>query len=553
MAPATALGAARSSFVASAAASLGSGRRAPRAGRASRCGARRPETRHRGPFRVRAAGAFIKLIEIPAARGIAKGLMIPARRFMDGASGEENVLSSVAVRVPNERPCVPFETAPLLPLSGYDVGEVPFVMQAVCYYEKTLDVEALVRALAQTLDAYPLLAGRLDLANPDPTMKGVRLTNDGCPLRCVTSDVTFPDLPDDYADASRRFLDYEPWIDIMLGGAPVFTAKVTQLRGGGSALGVCMSHAVSDGQGFIEFLVAWAERAQGRDHPLGPPVFDRALLPSPPALGRGAMTEMLEDEGFVGVDPTLMLGRALAAGRVLVPDFLRFPPGNRLMVPVSRENMARIVARAGDGASPNEALSAHVWLELSRLLGPQGGGFLQKGAVLEHVTVVTARGGKKGLPDMYFGNASVGVCTGRLRVGDENLRTVKQVRDAIRPGMVRALMRRSKFLMLTEATFKVGVSAFDFDINRFMEGNMVWCNNLTDIYLKLYRLDFGTGAPALALPPELNDIVQIQCSRPADGAPAGENGVEMFINLPPKVMQKLRTPQAIARLAGDEV
>ena len=82
---------------------------------------------------------------------------------------------------------------------------------------------------------------------------------------------------------------------------------------------------------------------------------------------------------------------------------------------------------------------------------------------------------------------------------------------------------------------------------------MVWCNNLTDIYLKLYRLDFGSGAPKLALPPELNDIVQIQCSRPAAGVPAGENGVEMFINLPPKVMQKLRTPQAIARLAGDEV
>lgn len=502
---------------------------------------------------MRAAGAFIKLIEIPAARGIAKGLMIPARRFMDGASAEENVLSSVAVRVPNERPCVPFETAPLLPLSGYDVGEVPFVMQAVCYYEKTLDVEALGHALAQTLDAYPLLAGRLDLADPDPTRKGVRLTNDGCPLRCVATDLTFANLPDDYADASRRFLDYEPWIDIMLGGAPVFTAKVTQLEGGGSALGVCMSHAVSDGQGFIEFLVAWAERAQGRDHPLGPPVFDRALLPSPPAADPGAMTEMLEGEGFVAVDPTLMLGRALAAGRVLVPDFLRFPPGNRLMVPVSKENLARIVARAGDGASQNEAISAHVWLELSRLLGPEGGGFLREGAVLEHVTVVTARGGKKGLPDMYFGNASVGVCTGRLRVGDENLRTVKQVRDAIRPGMVRALMRRSKFLMLTEATFKVGVSAFDFDINRFMEGNMVWCNNLTDIYLKLYRLDFGTGAPALALPPELNDIVQIQCSRPAAGAPAGENGVEMFVNLPPKVMQKLRTPQAIARLAGDEV
>ena len=225
MAPATALGAARSSFVASAGAFLGAGRRAPRAGRS-------PETRHRGPVRVRAAGAFIKLIEIPAARGIAKGLMIPARKFMDGASGEENVLSSIAVRVPNEQPCVPFETAPLLPLSGYDVGEVPFVMQAVCYYERTLDVEALGDALAQTLVAYPLLAGRLDLANPDARRKGVRLTNDGCPLRCVTSDATFERLPDDYADASRRFLDYEPWIDIMLGGAPAVHGEGDAVRGG---------------------------------------------------------------------------------------------------------------------------------------------------------------------------------------------------------------------------------------------------------------------------------------------------------------------------------
>ena len=63
-------------------------------------------------------------------------------------------------------------------------------------------------------------------------------------------------------------------------------------------------------------------------------------------MDRGAMTEMLKGEGFEGVDPTLMLGRALVAGRVLVPDFLRFPPGNRLMVPVSKENLARIVRRA---------------------------------------------------------------------------------------------------------------------------------------------------------------------------------------------------------------
>ena len=236
---------------------------------------------------VRAAGAFTKLIEIPVARGVAKGLMVPARRFMDGASAGEDVLSSVLVRVEHADVSVPPDAAPLLPLSGYDVGEVPFVMQAVCYYRETLDVGLLESALRQTLARYPILAGRLDLSDPDPSRKGIRLTNDGVPFRVVADHTPFDQLPQDYADESRRFLDYEPWIDIMLGGAPEFTAKVTQLSGGGSALGVCMSHAVSDGQGFVEFLVAWAERAAGRDHPIGDPVFDRSLLPRRRGDGSG--------------------------------------------------------------------------------------------------------------------------------------------------------------------------------------------------------------------------------------------------------------------------
>ena len=189
---------------------------------------------------MRAAGAFIKLIEIPAARGIAKGLMIPARKFMDGASGEENVLSSIAVRVPNEQPCVPFENAPLLPLSGYDVGEVPFVMQAVCYYRETLDVEASSDALAADAGRVPAARRSPGPRDPDPSRKGVRLTNDGANFRVVRdADTPFDALPRDYADESRRFLDYEPWIDIMLGGAPVFTAKVTQLANGGGSASAC--------------------------------------------------------------------------------------------------------------------------------------------------------------------------------------------------------------------------------------------------------------------------------------------------------------------------
>jgi len=517
----------------------GSGRRRDGTGRA-----RSTSPARRGATTRRRAGAFTKLIEIPAARGVARGLMVPARNFLDGANAREVELDRVVARAP-DADRTPASAAALQPLSGYDVGEVPFVMQAVCYYEKTLDVGTLERGLRAALGKYPMLAGRLDLETKGWWNKGVRLTNDGVPLRVVRDDdQKFEDLPRDYADATRRFLDFAPWIDLMLGDAPVFTAKVTQCAGGGSVLGVCMSHAVSDGQGFIEFLVTWAKAANNEAHPWGDPVFDRSLVAQPEAdMSVEDMRAMLSEEGFDNINSGAMLANALFAGRTLVPDFLRFPAGNRMMVSIKEENM-RALREASGATNDNEALSAHSWLALADLCD------LPKGAPLEHVTVVSGRGGRTGLPDMYFGNAAIGVVTGRVSVGDYS--TLAQVRDGLRPGFTKAMMRRNKYLMLTEAAFRAGVNGFDFDIMAFMQGQMVWCNNLVEIYKKLYDLDFGTGGPTLALPPELNDIVQIQCSRPdrATGAPAGANGVEMFINLPPAVMRKLREPDSVARLAG---
>ena len=57
-----------------------------------------------------------------------------------------------------------------------DVGEVPFVMQAVCYYRNPLDAGMMKCALEKTLEKYPILAGRLDLQTPGFRNKGVRLS-----------------------------------------------------------------------------------------------------------------------------------------------------------------------------------------------------------------------------------------------------------------------------------------------------------------------------------------------------------------------------------------
>ena len=513
------------------------------------------------------AGAFTKLIEIAPARAIARALMVPARYLVDGLQSssdergnnkndnnrnarKENDRKEI-VYVPDFEREIEIVNAEMLRLSGYDVGEVPFVMQAVMYYRESLDAGVLRTSLAKTLKKYPILAGRLDLK--DAREKGARLCNFGVPFRVVnetferTGWKTIDDLPMDFASESRRFLDFAPWIDLMLGDAPAFTVKITNLPNNkGSVLGVCMSHAISDGQGFVEFLITWAEIAKGNEgHPLGDPIFDRNLLPIDdiPKTNK-EINEMLMRENFVGAGSVDTLVNAVKAGRALAPDFLRFPAGNRTMIKIPRKNIENLKL-ASKASNENEALSAHAWLQLSKLSG------LPIGADFQHVTVVSARGGSKGLPPMYFGNACIGVKTAALKVGDCG-DDVAKARDLIKPGLRKMLKDRSKYLMLTESAFRAGVNAYDWDCLAFMAGEMCWCNNLVEIYKKLYELDFGTGTPELALPPELNDIVQINASRPTEpGMPAGENGVEMFVNMPPRVMERVNMKKNISILAGD--
>ncbi len=78
--------------------------------------------------------------------------MVSARYFVDGERQKENVVLNEMVCVPDVDRDIPISEAELLPLSGYDVGEVPFVMQAVCYYRNPLDAGMMKCALEKTLE-----------------------------------------------------------------------------------------------------------------------------------------------------------------------------------------------------------------------------------------------------------------------------------------------------------------------------------------------------------------------------------------------------------------
>ena len=61
---------------------------------------------------------------------------------------------------------------------------------------------------------------------------------------------------------------------------------------------------MSDGQGFVEFLITWAEILKGNlaGNPLGDPIFDRSLLPTSEFETKEEIERMLEEERSLALD-----------------------------------------------------------------------------------------------------------------------------------------------------------------------------------------------------------------------------------------------------------
>ncbi|BFI32708.1 omega-hydroxypalmitate O-feruloyl transferase [Marchantia polymorpha subsp. ruderalis] len=143
--------------------------------------------------------------------------------------------------------------------------------------EKKEDVsEVLKTSLAQVLDTYWPLAGRLALS---PEMKLiVNYNNDGV---CFVEAIANADLADlgDIGKPDDRLaqLLYEVPGATNILDTPLVVVQVTKFKCGGWSLGLSMQHSMFDGIAANEFIKAWGEVAQGKSMTISP-VFDRTLL-----------------------------------------------------------------------------------------------------------------------------------------------------------------------------------------------------------------------------------------------------------------------------------
>ncbi|MCP4716826.1 MAG: hypothetical protein GY868_17040, partial [Deltaproteobacteria bacterium] len=246
-----------------------------------------------------------------------------------------------------------------LALNALDHLEVLFNMEIVYFYCDSLDARRLKASLTKALADFPFLAGQLvrnksRLLSVQDTALGVLFSEDTCGAK-------LEELTDGIHTRynAGSFISRINPLRLTNKNHPLATFRLTHLNGGGSALGICISHAMADGFSFFQFINHWARIHAGQSGPR--PLHERGLLYSrqvADASPDAVQNQTRECAGFHR-HSHLSLARLIAAfmlkQRSVVCRVLRFSSAQLNAIKKAAE------AESPDRVSLNDALCAHLW------------------------------------------------------------------------------------------------------------------------------------------------------------------------------------------------
>lgn len=178
----------------------------------------------------------------------------------DQLSGKADLLSSEMIQSSTvDSPAVDLDVGDAFAAHGSP-------LDAVWFYEKAPNVDALRESLTSFLKLYPQLCGRISISHEPEHFKvqgneGVAFSS----MRCSGS------AHDYQAKEPERgkFTDMRDAGLMLSGRAPVMTVRVTIFEDGTGAVGVLVSSALVDALSFYELVIAWA-RGHSKGFPASP-------------------------------------------------------------------------------------------------------------------------------------------------------------------------------------------------------------------------------------------------------------------------------------------
>ncbi|MGP3940258.1 acyltransferase [Streptomyces sp. 6N106] len=371
-------------------------------------------------------------------------------------------------------------------LSVYDMLIGPVYTPRAFFYRETLDGEALRASLARTLRTFPILSGRMK-RDPDG---GLSVLCDDGGVRFVEAYASEP-MPDygprhTAKKGLERHLSHAMPFWVVDRDTPLFTVKLTHMKGGGSILGLTMNHAVADGSSYMSFLESWVREHRGLGYPK--PSHDRGVID---ALGASATGDTRMGGAHLTIigrgEKSAFIGRALmgSLGNVTTVT-TRFTAAE---LATMKDTAMADLAGTERWVSTNDALTAHLWKVLGELRDRPDASEERLGLIADFRSFAG-----DAIPDDYWGNAVTNTRPG-MTAAELRARPLGEVAAAVRAGHAENTEERIReetaFLCAERdaGRFKrvmntMGLDAFD---------STIAINNWSK--LPFYRIDFGQGTP----------------------------------------------------------
>lgn len=293
---------------------------------------------------------------------------------------------------------VPRRPPTAVTLNALDHFEALFVNEIIYVYSETIDAGRLEASLRRVLELFPDLCGQA-VRGPGGTL-GLQWQQEGAQFSVRDCSASFSEVCTGL-NASCRALDFIDRVNpftLTRANNPLARFMLTRLDGGGSVLGISISHGLADGVSYYQFIRIWSQIHEGL--PWTPPAFGRDLL----ACEAGRQLELFGCRGRLpasccGFRCWPRLGFAGVVGKMLLRQHAMVTRA----IPFTRPqlNAIRDAVAGSRRLSLNDALCAHLWQTLART-----GGQIRPGRQYKMLTIASLRGrGALGVPREYFGNA----------------------------------------------------------------------------------------------------------------------------------------------------
>lgn len=384
-------------------------------------------------------------------------------------------------------------------LSPLDRAVSKLVIKGAWVFDAPPDIHLLKETLAQLLNDYQPLAGRLLLK------EGViDLNNEGVSFEAVTGKHQNTEGLLNNKSILKNHVPKVSVSRIQSGKEPLLSVKITAINNK-SILGVACSHACMDGYNFYQFLQNWALLCQNKE--IVRPSPENNLFDSIEILGSEESQRQALQKNWVKLKPFDLLSLMWSSVRGINKH--KSPP-----IFISNKHIQQLKDQASGLTNTKVGTNAVLSALITKMCFTMNAANPQTEYSIANV--VNLRNRLKTLLPNALGNAVITVSTRKFEAGSGYHEIAMIIQRTMEQLIKEGNLVENVQLNLSMMANKLPFAPLDVAGMNGRNPTCIYINNHTRF--PVYDIDFGSGYPIHVVPNDLDDMVKLLPVRNKDGA-----------------------------------